>query len=210
MSDISSTSAGNRPLVSSLRLTQILPVSRETISPAVRGTFMRRTMLIVDDDALVRRAMLREFRSQGFDVDVAVDYSDALDGVRRYPPDVALVDVFLAERASTGITLIEEARRIAPCTAFVAISGHATVDLTTAAMRAGAVDVLEKPIDVAKVQRSLDIWKSSLSSLDVIRWTHIHAVLGANRGNKSRTARHLGCSRPGLDKMLQRSPPRVR
>jgi ActR/RegA family two-component response regulator len=168
------------------------------------------SVLIVDDDFAFRRSLARSFRAKGFEVDMAASAEEARLAVRERAFQLAVIDLFLGPSEPSGIQLISEFRHLAPSCAPFIVTSFPTTALTSEAMMVGAAGVLDKPVDLGVIERAIERWRRSLSSLDTLRWMHIHAVLGAHGGNKTRAARHLGCSRPGLEKMLRRLPPKTR
>src|SRR5436305_9153343 len=67
------------------------PASTE--SPATQQPVDRRKILIVDDDAVIRKALTIKLESQGYGVVTAVDGADALRALREEKPDLVLLDV---------------------------------------------------------------------------------------------------------------------
>jgi len=105
-------------------------------------------VLVVDDDPSVRVAITRLLRAAGFDV---ASYDSASAFLAR-PPEDRPTCVVLDQRLP-GLTGLELQKAIAgdSTIAIVFISGHADVPLTVEAMKAGAVDVLQKPLDEAQL-----------------------------------------------------------
>jgi two-component system response regulator FixJ len=105
----------------------------------------RATVLVVDDAPSVRDALAYLFRSVGLDVET---YAAAADLLGRESPDrpgCIVVDVRMP--GMSGIELVSALRERGWRTPVVFISAHATVPTAVRAMRAGAVDFLEKPVD---------------------------------------------------------------
>jgi CheY-like chemotaxis protein/anti-sigma regulatory factor (Ser/Thr protein kinase) len=118
----------------------------------------RRTVLVVDDEELLRSFLSQAIGSLGVEVDGASSGSEALERIRRHPPDVVVTD--LRMRGMSGLQLIEQARPMAPVTAFIVITGFGTYGDAVTAGKLGAVEFLPKPFDAtsirAAVQRALD------------------------------------------------------
>ena len=103
---------------------------------------------LVDDDASVRRSLRRLLTASGH---VVVDYPTALDFLECQPdgpgcvildlrmPDVSGLDVLGALLAGPGVLRV------------VVLSGHADVDAAVRAMKLGAVDLLAKPVEDARL-----------------------------------------------------------
>jgi len=104
------------------------------------------TVLIVDDEAEIRDALREILERQGYAVREASSASAALSVLQREPPpDVALVDLRLPDREGTAV--LEAVRNQALPTSVVMISGHGTIPAAVAAVRSGAFDFLQKPLD---------------------------------------------------------------
>jgi two-component system response regulator RegA len=170
-----------------------------------------RTALAVDDDELVLRGYARQ-ASRDLELLTATDVETALEITRARSPDLAIVDFSLS--AGNGLELIPEIKRISPATIVVVVSGFASIESTVRAMRAGAHDVICKPVSLAEiVWRSAstrgELPKPSTSSLARAQWEHVQRVLADCEGNVSMTARELGVYRTTLRRLLRKSAPRA-
>lgn len=103
------------------------------------------TVFVVDDNAAVRDALAYLFHSIHLEVETYAAPTDLL--ARRVPdgPGCVIVDVRMPDLG--GIELVSALRERGWRTPAVFISAHATVPTAVRAMRAGAVDFLEKPVD---------------------------------------------------------------
>src|SRR4249920_3913612 len=102
------------------------------------------SLLLVDDDRRVLESMADWLRSQGYDLDTAAKYTDALDQLRRKSYDLVLADVRLSD--GDGFDLLEQCRRNWPAAQVILITGYGTADGAIEAIRAGAFDYLTKPL----------------------------------------------------------------
>ena len=101
-------------------------------------------ILVVDDDESVRLAFRRLLTAAGFSV-TALDSGVALLGYDPHDQPVCIV----LDHDMPGLTGLELQRTIAPESpvSIVFVTGHADVPLSVAAMKAGAVDFLTKPVE---------------------------------------------------------------
>src|SRR5712671_7857644 len=119
--------------------------SVDTLYPPVSGRSGPLHVLVVDDSAIVRQvltAVLSEKR--GFRVTVAADPLIAMDKMRKFPPDVILLDLEMPRM--DGITFLEKIMSKNPVP--VVICSGLTGPRTEEAIRAlemGAVDIITKP-----------------------------------------------------------------
>ena len=100
---------------------------------------------IVDDDESLRTAFLRLLRAQGFE---AVGYASSGEFLLRRPPDrhgCILLDIRLPGPSGMDLHSVFAEQDIALPVIFM--TGHADVRSCVTAMKTGAVDYLEKPIE---------------------------------------------------------------
>ncbi|KAG9609017.1 hypothetical protein KCV01_g4083, partial [Aureobasidium melanogenum] len=112
------------------------------------------TILIVDDDVNIVRALRLLLTSEGFASHGCGSPEEAVDAVRRQSFDVALIDLNYRDDTTSGregLTLIGELHAIAPTLPVIAMTGWSTVGIAVEAMREGAVDFVEKPWDNARL-----------------------------------------------------------
>jgi two-component system, NtrC family, nitrogen regulation response regulator NtrX len=120
-------------------------------------------ILVVDDEADIRRLLQEILSEEGHDVDVAADAAQARAARAARSPDLVLLDIWMPD--TDGISLLREwssdARNDCPV---VMMSGHGTVETAVEATRLGAFDFIEKPLSLAKllptVKRALDARRS--------------------------------------------------
>ncbi|HLY55318.1 MAG TPA: response regulator [Stellaceae bacterium] len=117
-----------------------------------------RRVFIVDDDEAVRESLAALLISHGFGVTV---FGSGRDFLERCPPEAEaclIADVRMPEM--DGLDLQEQAARRFPRLAVVMMTGHGDVPIAVRAMKAGAVDFIEKPFDeatmIATIERALD------------------------------------------------------
>jgi RNA polymerase sigma factor (sigma-70 family) len=113
---------------------------------------------VVDDDASVRKAMTRMFKSLGIEVATFGTAREFLDCERRNVPGCLLLDVQMP--GQTGIELQKELAAHHDDLPIVFMTGHGDIPMTVKAMRSGAVDFLTKPVDerqlVETVQQAIE------------------------------------------------------
>src|SRR5574337_971688 len=115
-------------------------------------------ILIVDDEIGIRELLSEILSEEGHQV-LLVENADAARHVReRQRPDLVLLDIWMPD--ADGITLLKEWAASGQLTMpVVMMSGNATIETAVEATRIGALDFLEKPIDLqrllATVKRAL-------------------------------------------------------
>ena len=111
-------------------------------------------ILVVDDDAALRRLMQVNLMGMEYEVSVAGTGEEGLKILAEQNIDVALLDLQLPD--IDGIELVQQSRKHAPGTEIIVITGFGTVTKASAATRAGAFYFLEKPVDFDELQILLE------------------------------------------------------
>ena len=111
-------------------------------------------LLLVDDDRQVLDSMAGWLREQGFQVDVAGRVAQAIEMVDKKVYDLALVDLRLGEE--DGFDVLQHCRENHPDLTVILITGYATVETGVEAVRAGAFDLLTKPLIDEELLLSID------------------------------------------------------
>ena len=109
----------------------------------------RPSMLLVDDDEVVRDVVERIASEEGFDVTVCVDGDEALAAVGRRP-EFALTDLRMP--GADGLQVLRTLRQRVPSCSTALMSGAATIDEAVEAIKIGAIDYLHKPLDFDRLR----------------------------------------------------------
>src|SRR2546426_11938025 len=118
-------------------------------------------VLIVDDDLALLAALPEALRLRmaGVTVDTADSGAAALDRIAARDYDAIVIDVKMP--GMDGLALLAEIRRRQPDTPILIITGHGEYDLSVRALRGGAYDFIQKPIDrdyfVASLRRAIEM-----------------------------------------------------
>lgn len=120
------------------------------------GVGLMYKILIVDDEDLVRKAIINKLNWQqiGFDVvEQAEDGEQALEIALQIKPDLVLTDVRMP--FIDGLELAEKLSKELPATKVVILSGHDEFEYAQEAIRIGALDYVLKPINSIKLTELL-------------------------------------------------------
>jgi PAS domain S-box-containing protein len=118
-------------------------------------------ILLVDDDAALLDALPKalRLRMNGVKIDTADSGVDALERVRQIDYDAIVSDIKMP--GLDGLALLHEIRELRPKTPTLMITGHGERDLAVQALRGGAYDFVQKPIDrdyfVASLERAIQL-----------------------------------------------------
>ena len=177
-----------------------------------------RSLLIVDDDDVLRSRLARAFRERGFEVREAGDAESGAAAwrARTRRSTRSSTCACPARRASTSCA---RSRELDPTTAIVVLTGYGSIATALEAVRLGATHYLTKPADVdeilagfarAKAERrrcpSAGPSAGETPSLARVEWEHINRVLADCGGNISKAARALGIHRRSLQRKLSKFP----
>src|SRR6516162_11451836 len=111
-------------------------------------------ILVIDDDASLRRTVRMSLELLGHHATEARDSTQALELLGRRPFDAALLDLRLAEEL--GLDLLPRLLRLAPGLHVVVVTAFATIETAVEAMRRGAFDYLPKPFTPDSLRVVLD------------------------------------------------------
>jgi two-component system, response regulator RegA len=171
------------------------------------------TLLLVDDDAPLRRSLQRALERRGFQVVAAESVKEGSSLAHTVKPDYAVVDLRLED--GSGIDLVKKLRDLHPRVRIVILTGYGNIATAVAAIKAGAVDYLAKPADADDVIKALLSTGANLPpppenpmSADRVRWEHIQRVFEQCNRNVSETARRLNMHRRTLQRILNKRAPR--
>lgn len=148
---------------------------------------MKGSVLIVEDDALVRESLCEVLNLSGYQVGLAADGKEGFSRLERQPFDVALVDLRLPE--INGIDFLKEAKNRFPALDVLMMTSFGTVESAVEAMKFGANDYFTKPINDDEIKILLDrIFETrrlkdenkQLREELAEKKTHFHEIVGSH------------------------------
>ena len=113
-------------------------------------------ILIADDEDYTREGLLGEIDWEAFGIDEimqAVNGDEALKIAKWFRPDIVLTDIRMPKM--DGIAFAGEMLRLLPQSKLIFISGYMETEYLKSAIRLSVIDFIEKPIDIAQVQKAL-------------------------------------------------------
>jgi two-component system NtrC family response regulator len=102
-------------------------------------------ILVVDDDASLRRVLKMQLEEAGYQVALAATGEEALGALNQRRPDLVITDLRMP--GTGGMDLLRHIREQHPDTTVIIITAFGTVETAVEAMKAGAYDYVTKPID---------------------------------------------------------------
>jgi two-component system, NtrC family, response regulator AtoC len=159
------------------------------------------TVLIVDDEAVVRNGISRALSQKGIETRGAASGQEALDDLGNAPVDLVLLDIRMPDM--DGIEVLKQIRTHHPDTDVIMITGYPTIDSAVRCTKLGALDYLVKPFrldDLDAVIQKADLGRVSSQKRAIV-----------NHGLRIDSEEHLiiGQSRPMkriFDKILKVAP----
>ena len=169
-------------------------------------------LLILDDDAPLRKRLGRAMEQRGFAVEMAASIEEGKQCATSFVPDFAILDLKLED--GSGLEVVKELQSVNPDCRIVILTGFGNIATAVAAVKAGALDYLPKPanpdqIAAALLQRGDEMPPppDDPMSADRVRWEHIQRVFEQCDRNVSETARRLKMHRRTLQRILAKHAP---
>jgi len=126
-------------------------------------------VLIVDDQQEILLSLGGVLQDEGHEVITARDGQEALHLVQSDSPDVVFLDIWIP--GIDGLQTLKAIKRLDPQCAVIMMSGHGTIETAVKAIKLGAADYLEKPLNLEDVlhlvQKALDNRVSDLKECAV-------------------------------------------
>ena len=108
---------------------------------------------VVDDEPLVAKMLCAFLSRAGYEATAFSTGKAAIEALSRTRPLLVLLDLVLPEM--DGIEVLRRIREVAPEVAVVMVSGQGTIKAAVDALKLGASDFLEKPVDQARLEAAL-------------------------------------------------------
>jgi two-component system nitrogen regulation response regulator NtrX len=110
---------------------------------------MKSRILVIDDEAEIRRSVKMILEYEGYDVTEASSGPEGLAMIEREPPDLVFLDIKMP--GLDGLEALQRIRQTNESLPVVIISGHGTVSTAVEATKLGAFDFIEKPLASERV-----------------------------------------------------------
>ena len=175
--------------------------------------FEDKSLLILDDDDPFRSRLTRAMEKKGFQVKEAKSVEEGLRIANKTPTNFAVIDLRLED--GSGLEVVKALHKAKKESKIVMLTGYGNLPTAVAAVKAGAMDYLAKPVDADDVEAALLASPESKAkppenpmSADRVKWEHIHRVFELCNRNVSETARRLKMHRRTLQRILSKRSPR--
>lgn len=122
------------------------------------------TVLLVDDEEDFVAVLCARLERRGLEVDMATSGERALEKARAHSYDAILLD--MAMPGLDGVQTLKGLREINPDLQVIVLTGQATLAQAVEAMKAGALDLVEKPAEMDELVGLIDDAARNRASLD--------------------------------------------
>jgi two-component system, OmpR family, response regulator len=123
--------------------------------PGEEKTMQSIKILVVDDDAVTRSLLFKRLSKAEYEVETAESGVEAAHKVKHHHYDVVLTDLMMPGGID-GIGVLEAAKENNLKTEVILITAHGSIDNAIMAMKKGAIDYLQKPINFDELILRLD------------------------------------------------------
>ncbi len=106
-------------------------------------------ILIIDDEQSIRRTLKEILEYEGYKIEEAEDGSEGMVKIKTKKYDVVFCDIKMPKM--DGLEVLANASKLKPDLPIVMISGHATMETAVKAVKTGAFDFIEKPLDLNRL-----------------------------------------------------------
>ncbi len=115
---------------------------------------MKTTVMVVDDELLIRKSLSKVLRARGFRVEVASTGGEGIEKVAEVHPQVMILDMRLPD--TDGLTVLKRVREMDPLLQVIVITAFGDVQSAVDAMKLGACDFLRKPYELEDIALAVD------------------------------------------------------
>lgn len=106
-------------------------------------------ILVIDDEKSIRNTLQEILEYEGHKVELAVNGPEGLEIFDKNSLDIVLCDIKMPEM--DGIEVLEKLMEKSSDVAVIMISGHGNIDTAVEAIKKGAYDFIEKPLDLNRL-----------------------------------------------------------
>lgn len=112
------------------------------------------SILIVDDEPLMRLSMTDALKASGYEVTAAATGNEGLEKFDLDPAEILITDLRLP--GMSGLELLQASKQRSPNTEVIVITAHGSVETAVGAMKLGAYDYITKPFQMDELLLTVD------------------------------------------------------
>jgi DNA-binding NtrC family response regulator len=114
---------------------------------------LKANVLVVDDEEQFLDVFSKRLEGRGLKIDTATSGEEAVKRAKERDFDAIVLDLVMPGMG--GIETLKRLREENPDLQIIVLTGHATVEKGVEAIKAGAVDFMEKPVDINKLMEKI-------------------------------------------------------
>jgi DNA-binding NtrC family response regulator len=115
---------------------------------------LKNTVLVVDDEILIRKSLSRVLREKGYAVEGASTGAEGLEKIASVRPQVMILDMRLPD--TDGLSVLRRVRQVDPLVQVIVITAFGDVQSAVEAMKLGACDFLRKPYEKEDIELAVE------------------------------------------------------
>lgn len=148
-------------------------------------------ILIIDDERSIRRALGEILQFEGYEVSEAEDGNQGIEVCKNGTFDLVFCDIKMPGK--DGMEVLAEIHTLFPELPIVMISGHGTIDTAVEAIKKGAFDFIEKPLDLNRILVTIRNANERVSLVEqtTILKTTIRKIKGTSIVGVSEPIKHI-------------------
>lgn len=125
-------------------------------------SFEKPIILVIDDELAILKTLKDSLEEESYNVHTINDPTKALDAIGKIIPDLVLLDIFMPN--VNGLDLLIRIKKEYPHQNVIVISGFGTIAMAIDAVRLGATDFIEKPLNLDEILAKLAFLKNKIST----------------------------------------------
>lgn len=118
-------------------------------------------ILVIDDEPAILQTLKESLEDEQFHVQTLADGSNVIQTIGALIPDLVLLDIFLPKY--NGLDLLTQIKKEYPAQNVMMISGFGTISIAIDAIKKGAKDFIEKPLNLDEILTKISYLKKSLT-----------------------------------------------
>jgi two-component system NtrC family sensor kinase len=134
-----------------------------------------RTVLIVDDDKIIREQLEKELKRNFFNTLLAADGKTALEKLSENKVDILILDVKLPDM--DGLEVLQQVKEKTPGCEVIVVTGFGTREIAVQSLRRGAIDYIDKPLDMEDLFAALGRAQEKLSEKEELSYENTVLVI---------------------------------
>lgn len=113
-------------------------------------------IFILDDEKDICQFVKEFFVKRGFEVYTALNSKAAVTTIKKIKPDIALLDIRLADKDASGLDVLKSLKEKHPSCLCVMVTYMDDEKIIKQAMDMGAIDYLKKPLTPAEIEKTIN------------------------------------------------------